>query len=41
LAGEIKDYIQSDKEVFVYFNNDQGGFAVQNALELKELLADA
>lgn len=41
LAGEIKDYIQNNKEVFVYFNNDQSGFAIQDALELKELLADA
>lgn len=40
LSGEIKDYIQNNKEVFIYFNNDQYGFAVQNALELKELLSD-
>ncbi len=29
------------EDVYIYFNNDAGGFAVQNARQLKELLAQA
>ena len=39
LAARISGWLRQGKDVFVYFNNDAGGFAVKNALELKALLA--
>jgi uncharacterized protein YecE (DUF72 family) len=38
-AGKIEDWKAKGKAVFVYFNNDTYGFAVQNALTLKKILA--
>ena len=37
-ANDIRGYLKQGKEVFAYFNNDQAGFAVQNAIELKQIL---
>ncbi len=37
-AERIARWNQEGLDVFVYFNNDVGGFAVKNARELKELL---
>jgi len=37
-AEEIRGWIQSGKEVFCYFDNDEAGFAVRNALSLVEML---
>ncbi len=36
-AGRIRRYSKAGKEVFIYFNNDQGGFAPENALYLQVL----
>jgi uncharacterized protein YecE (DUF72 family) len=38
-AGEIRAWAAQGKEVFCYFDNDQAGFAAQNALELQEMLS--
>jgi len=38
LAGQVQGWLGADKDVYVYFNNDAGGFAVKNALSLLELL---
>ena len=38
LAGKIKKWLKQKKDVFVYFNNDVQGFAVENAKELMALL---
>jgi|Deesub1362B_J571_1020462.scaffolds.fasta_scaffold03208_3 uncharacterized protein YecE (DUF72 family) len=38
LAGRISGWQAEGKDVFVYFNNDAGGFAIQNARRLMELL---
>lgn len=38
LANKIKQIQQQVKDVFVIFNNNSGGDAAQNALQLKELL---
>jgi uncharacterized protein YecE (DUF72 family) len=41
-ASRIESWIAQKREVFLYFDNDQAGFAAKNALELKMLLqADA
>jgi uncharacterized protein YecE (DUF72 family) len=37
-AGRCREWEQSGKEVFVYFNNDGDGHAVRNALRLKSIL---
>lgn len=37
-VGKIAKWRKEGKTVFVYFNNDAFGFAVQNALKLKSLL---
>ncbi len=37
-AGAISAWSQQGREVFCYFDNDEVGFAVQNALELQEML---
>ena len=39
-ADEIDTLAESGRLVFVYFNNDQLGFAARNAAELRELLED-
>lgn len=40
-AGLIKTWLKEGKEVFCYFDNDEAGYAVKNALELKKRLASA
>ncbi len=37
-AKNIKNYYDQGKEIFCYFNNDEAGYAVKNALKLKELI---
>ena len=37
-AGAISDWSRQGREVFCYFDNDEAGFAAQNALELQEML---
>ncbi|NOZ64770.1 MAG: DUF72 domain-containing protein [Caldiserica bacterium] len=37
-AKKIRNWIGGQKKVFAYFNNDYQGFAVKNALRLKEIL---
>lgn len=36
-ADKLKEWGKKGKDVYLYFNNDDQGFAVQNALKLKEL----
>ncbi len=38
-AGAISGWTGQGKDVFCYFDNDQAGYAAQNALELQEMLA--
>ena len=38
-AEQILGFVQDGKEVYAYFNNDAYGYAVQNAVRLKELVA--
>lgn len=35
----IRRWIDSDKDVYVYFDNDQAGYAVKNAQELKGMVS--
>jgi uncharacterized protein YecE (DUF72 family) len=37
-AEAIRSWAAQGKEVFCYFDNDEAGFAAQNALELQEIL---
>jgi len=37
-AMKLKDYSNRGMDVFAYFNNDMGGFAVKNAAALKHVL---
>ena len=37
-AGRIKSYLERNLDVFIYFNNDAGGAAPQNAVELASIL---
>ena len=37
-ARKIRSWMEAGKRVFAYFNNDYRGFAVKNALKLKEIL---
>ena len=37
-AKKIRTWLAESKDVFAYFNNDAFGYAVKNALRLKELL---
>lgn len=37
-AARIKRYLDDDLEVFIYFNNDAGGAAPQNAVELASIM---
>jgi uncharacterized protein YecE (DUF72 family) len=37
-AGAISAWSRQGREVFCYFDNDEAGFAAQNALELQEML---
>lgn len=40
-ADRIKEWKAHRKHVYIYFDNDDSGFAARNALSLKELLDDA
>lgn len=35
-AGDIRNFIAQGKDVFCYFNNDEAGYAVENAIELEK-----
>jgi uncharacterized protein YecE (DUF72 family) len=37
-AGQIRALRSASKEVYVYFNNDWGGYAIRDAIKLRELL---
>lgn len=37
-AARIKTYRENGIDVFIYFNNDLGGYAPRNALELQQML---
>ena len=37
-AGAISTWTRQGKDIYCYFDNDQAGFAVQNALELKAMV---
>lgn len=37
-AKKIKLWLKGGKNVFVYFNNDQAGYAVKNALTLSKMI---
>jgi len=39
-AKEIKTWLKQGKNVYVYFNNDAEGYAVENARYLQEILGD-
>ncbi|MDI6853118.1 MAG: DUF72 domain-containing protein [Deltaproteobacteria bacterium] len=39
-ARDIRAWTDRGKDVFCYFDNDQAGYAAQNALELQEMLAE-
>lgn len=38
-AEKVSSWAEQGKDVFCYFDNDEKGYAVQNALTLKEILA--
>jgi uncharacterized protein YecE (DUF72 family) len=38
-AEQILGFLEDGKDVYAYFNNDAFGYAVQNALRLKEILS--
>lgn len=38
-ARRIRDWHKKGKSIYVYFNNDEGGWAIKNSLELKGMLA--
>jgi uncharacterized protein YecE (DUF72 family) len=38
LAGAIKEWNRQGRTVYCYFNNDQHGYAVENALELRAMI---
>lgn len=38
-ADRIRAWLKEGKDVYIYFNNDAYGYAVKNALRLKEFLA--
>lgn len=38
-SRRIAEWLRQERDVFAYFNNDVGGYAVKNALELKRLIA--
>jgi uncharacterized protein YecE (DUF72 family) len=38
LAGFAKEQSKNGHNVYIYFNNDACGFAIKNALKLKELV---
>jgi len=40
-AGRIRRWMGEGRDVYAYFNNDAHGFAVKNAMQLKELVCNA
>ena len=38
LARDAAGELEKDHDVFIYFNNDYRGYAIENARKLKELL---
>jgi len=38
-AGDISEWQKQNKDVYIYFDNDDSGYAVKNALELKEMMS--
>lgn len=38
-AGAFAAWAQQEKEVYCYFDNDEAGYAVQNALRLQEMIS--
>lgn len=38
LAAEIEGHLADGRDAFVYFNNDYGGFAIENALTIKAMI---
>jgi uncharacterized protein YecE (DUF72 family) len=38
LAAEIEGHLAENRDAFVYFNNDYGGFAIENALAIKAMI---
>lgn len=40
-AGRVRRWLKEGLDVYVYFNNDAFGYAVQNALRLRELIGRA
>jgi uncharacterized protein YecE (DUF72 family) len=39
LAGEVSRKLDAGRDVFVYFNNDYKGYAIENASALKDAVA--
>lgn len=39
-ADKIKKWAEGNKDTYVYFNNDANGYAIENALELKNLIKE-
>ena len=39
VARRIRRHLKQGREAFVFFNNDQNGYAVQNARDLKRYLS--
>jgi uncharacterized protein YecE (DUF72 family) len=40
LAGRLQNFANLGYDVFVYFNNDAQAYAVENAYDLRHLVAD-
>ena len=38
-AKEILEWVKDKKHVYCYFNNDQAGYAVANAMTLTEMVS--
>jgi uncharacterized protein YecE (DUF72 family) len=38
-AEKIREYLNRDLDVYVYFNNDVHGYAINNALSLRDMIA--
>lgn len=40
LCNEIAEHLKANRDVFAYFNNDYRGFAVRNAIKLRDMLKE-
>jgi uncharacterized protein YecE (DUF72 family) len=40
-AQRVRTWVAEGKSVYLYFNNDAYGYAVRNALRLREILGQA